>query len=446
MTLRHRVFAYVALAAIASCVLTVGVAALLVRRQVAAQRTSALEREADVVAAVGVAGGALTPGAHVYAFAGGPAARPRLLGSLRTDLVLATIPRDVDAQGTVTVRGRTIIYAERTTPKGVVVIVRGAGLAFAEWRPFLLSLILAGLGGALLAAVLSYLLARRLTRPLAELASATGRLAAGEHGTQVPVRGDDELAALAGSFNAMSGELARAREQQREFLESVSHELKTPLTSIRGYAEALDEGAVTPADGARVIAGEAKRLERLVQDLLDLARLGRSGFEVAHEPIDLAAVARRAVERHLPRAHALGIELSATGEPEADAIGDSERLLQATSNLVENAIRLTPAGGSVTVHAAAGVIAVTDTGPGLEPGDLPRAVERFYLYDRYRSERGVGTGLGLAIVAQLLARMGGSVEAGTAPGGGARFMLRLPQPAGPRSAPPALVPARAPRD
>ncbi|MDQ6775569.1 MAG: HAMP domain-containing histidine kinase, partial [Actinomycetota bacterium] len=369
----------------------------------------------------------------VYGVAGGGVAkRPRLVGPARATQVLAAIPGDGDTQGTITVDARTLIYAERTTPDGLVVLVRGAGLAFGEWRPFLLSLILAGLGGALLAAALSYLLARRLTRPLAELASATGRLAAGEQGVGVPVRGDDELAALASSFNAMSGELARVRDEQRAFLESVSHELRTPLTSIRGYAEALDEGAVAAPDGARVIAAEARRLERLVQDLLDLARLGHSGFEVSHEPIDLAAVATRAVERHLPRARQLGIELAATGAPEAAAIGDSERLLQATSNLIENALRLTPAGGSVVVavdSAAAdadAAISVRDTGPGLASDDLPHAFERFYLYSRYRSERAVGSGLGLAIVEQLMARMGGTVEASAAPGGGAQFTLRAP--------------------
>ncbi len=156
-------------------------------------------------------------------------------------------------------------------------LVRGAGLAFAEWRPFLFSLILAGIGGGLLAALASFLLARRLVRPIAVLSDATTRVAAGEERVDVPVTGDDELAQLARSFNLMSGSLADAREQQRDFLESVSHELKTPLTSIRGYAEALGDGAVEPAQASAVIGAEAGRLERLVSDLLDLARLQRRG-------------------------------------------------------------------------------------------------------------------------------------------------------------------------
>jgi two-component system sensor histidine kinase BaeS len=240
------------------------------------------------------------------------------------------------------------------------------------------------------------------------------------------VHGHDELSELAVAFNTMSGELARAREAERMFLESVSHELKTPLTSIRGYAEAVDEGAVAPAEGGSVIAAEADRLDRLVQDLLDLARLGRAGFAVASEPVDLAAVANDAVERHRRRAQQLSVQLSGHGGDDAWALGDAQRLLQATSNLVENALRLTPAGGAVAVRAEPGRIVVSDTGPGLAPDDLPRAFERFYLHDRYRSERPVGSGLGLAIVKELVAAMGGSVQAAARPSGGAEFTLQLP--------------------
>jgi two-component system sensor histidine kinase BaeS len=314
----------------------------------------------------------------------------------------------------------------RSTALGRVVLIRSARLAFAEWRPFLSSLIIAGLGGAALAALLSFLLARRLLRPIDQLATATRRVAAGEIDVAVPVEGEDELAELGRSFNAMSSELGRAREAQRSFLESVSHELKTPLTSIRGYAEALQEGAVTPAEGGRVVAAEADRLQRLVFDLLDLARLGRAGFAVERRPLDLATVGAAAVKRHLPRARELGVDLRSTGESGCWGLGDEGRLLQATSNLVENALRLTPAGGQVEVRAGPGSIAVRDSGPGLAAEDLPRAFDRFYLYDRYRSERAVGSGLGLAIVKELTAAMGGEVSAAGNPGGGAEFTIRVP--------------------
>ena len=425
MRLGRRVFAYVAAAAIASCALTVVVGVVLVRHRIASQQLTSLERQAELAAAVGGPRRALGAGEHVYAVGNG---RARLLGPVRMRAVLGAIPAGGDAQGTVTVGGRSIRYVARTTAQGRIVLTRAASLAFAEWRPFLQSLILAGLGGAVLAAVCSYLLARRLTRPIGELSAATRRLAAGESGVEVPVDGRDELADLAGSFNRMSGELARAREAQRSFLESVSHELKTPLTSIRGYAEAVGEAAVAPAEGSAVIAAEADRLERLVRDLLELARFDRAEFSVAHRPVDLGAVALGAVERHQPRARELSVALSASGEDGALALGDDDRLLQATSNLVENALRLTPAGGAVTVRAAPGRLTVTDTGPGLAQEDLPRAFERFYLYERYRSERAVGSGLGLAIVGELARAMGGTVSAANAPGGGAQFELALQRP------------------
>jgi two-component system sensor histidine kinase BaeS len=308
-----------------------------------------------------------------------------------------------------------------------VVLIRSGSLAFAEWRPFLWSLALAGVGGVVLAAALSLLLARRLSRPIGELAGATRRLARAESGVTVPVEGDDEIADLGRAFNDMSGQLQAAREAHQRFLESVSHELKTPLTSIRGYGEALAEDAVGSAEAGRVILAESERLERLVADLLEMARFGRAGFSVRSEPIDLAEIARQAVERHLPRARALSVDLRTVVVGETAARGDQGRALQAASNLIENALRLTPPGGSVVVEAGPGRLSVSDTGPGLAADDIPHAFERFYLHDRYRSERPVGSGLGLAIVRELAAAMGGSVEAAGSPCAGAVFTLRLPQ-------------------
>ncbi len=421
--MQRRVLGYLALAAIASCALTVAVAVILVRHRISTQRMSALRAQAELLAVVGGAPGALNAGEHVYRVGSGRPirVRPRVAAA-----VLAAIPSGGDRQGTIAVGERSLLYAARTTSAGRVVLVRGARLAFAEWRPFLTSVVLAGLGGAALAVLLSFLLARRLTAPIADLAGATRRLAAGEPEVAVPVEGDDELAQLGRSFNAMSTELARARESQRSFLESVSHELKTPLTSIRGYAEALEEGAVSPDDGGWVIAAESDRLERLVADLLDLARLDRAGFTVEHRPIDLGSVAATAVQRHLPRARELGVALTSVRENGSRGIGDEGRLLQATSNLIENALRLTPSGGRVEVHARPAAIAVSDSGPGLAADDLPHAFERFYLYDRYRSERPVGSGLGLAIVKELATAMGGDVQAAGRPGGGAEFTIRIP--------------------
>jgi signal transduction histidine kinase len=160
-----------------------------------------------------------------------------------------------------------------------------------------------------------------------------------------------------------------------------------------------------------------------VRDLLDLARMNRSEFSVQRQPVDLAEVAREAVRRQESAAREFGVELRAEGE-ESWVDGDADRVLQITSNLVENALRETPAGGGVTVRAEPGRLLVVDTGPGIAPEDLPHAFERFYLYDKADKDRPLGSGLGLAIVKQLATAMGGDVSVESAPGG-TTFEVRL---------------------
>ncbi len=238
-----------------------------------------------------------------------------------------------------------------------------------------------------------------------------------------------ELATLAVAFNDLAEQLARARAAERSFLLSVSHELKTPLTSIAGFAEALREGAVTADDAAATIGAEADRLGRLVGDLLDLARMNTTGFSVHAAEIDLTEVAEDAVRRYEPQAEAFGVSLAAVSDGAAPATADADRVLQVVSNLVENALRLTPPGGEVRVVAAPGRVQVEDTGPGLARDDCERAFERFYLHSRYGRERSVGTGLGLALVKELTQAMGGSVEVRSEPGRLTVFTVRLPVPA-----------------
>ncbi|HEY8317129.1 MAG TPA: HAMP domain-containing sensor histidine kinase, partial [Gaiellaceae bacterium] len=220
-------------------------------------------------------------------------------------------------------------------------------------------------------------------------------------------------------------QLAQAREAERSFLLSVSHELKTPLTAIRGYAEAVQDGAIEPREAAATVSAEAARLERLVHDLLDLARMNRTDFSVHPSEIDLAEVADDAVRRYQPQADAFGVDLVARSEGSALVIADADRVLQVVSNLVENALRLTPAGGEVRVVTAPGELRVEDTGPGLEDADRDRAFERFYLHERYGRERSVGTGLGLAIVKELTEAMGGTVSVESEPGRSTTFTIRL---------------------
>jgi two-component system sensor histidine kinase BaeS len=280
-----------------------------------------------------------------------------------------------------------------------------------------------------LAAAAAFLLARRVARPVRRVAEASRELARGEHPDPVPVEGGIELETLANAFNDLAVQLARAREAERSFLLSVSHELKTPLTAIRGYAEAVEDGAIDPREAAATVALEAARLERLVRDLLDLARMNRTDFSVHNSEIDLAEVAEDAVRRYQQAAAGFGVGVVADCDGPSPAVADADRVLQVVSNLVENALRLTPAGGEVRVVARPGLLRVEDSGPGLGDEERAHAFERFYLHERYGRERPVGTGLGLAIVKELTEAMGGSVRVESEPGRLTAFTVRFRRPA-----------------
>jgi signal transduction histidine kinase len=329
--------------------------------------------------------------------------------------------------GRITINGRDYLYATATSGRDVVILLRTASSVRAESRPFWMALAAAGGLGCLLAAAVGAMLARSIARPVLTVASASRRLAEGDEPETVPLAGPRELRGLAESFNTMAGQLARARAAERSFLLSVSHELKTPLTAIRGYSEALDEGVLTPERAVRVIRTEAARLERLIVDLINLARLDQRRFDIHPETVDLAEIARECATRHATRARELGVAIRVQQRRGAVATADPDRVLQAVSNLVENALRCTPAGGTVTLATAPGKLSVRDTGPGIAPEEVPRAFERFFLYRRYDGDRPVGTGLGLAIVRELARAMGGDARVATSPVG-AEFTITLPQP------------------
>jgi two-component system sensor histidine kinase BaeS len=317
--------------------------------------------------------------------------------------------------GTISVDGRDWFFASRPVAGKALVLLRPRTAG--AWGPYIEGLLVASGIALALAAIVSIFLSRRIARPLRRVADATGRLAAGDAPGPVPAQGAAELVSLAESFNHMATELEHARDAERAFLLSVSHELKTPLTG---------DGTIDAASAAEVIAREGARLDRLVQDLLDLARMNRHEFSVRREEVDLAEVAAECVRRHEAQARAFAIELVLDVEDDASALGDGDRLVQALSNLVENALRITPAGGKVRVVARTGVLSVEDDGPGLQQDELPHAFERFYLHSRYAGSRAVGTGLGLAIVDELARKLGGSVEVRSRPGR-TRFSIRLPR-------------------
>ena len=332
------------------------------------------------------------------------------------------------AEGSVQFHGSSYFFAAQPVASHVFVLLRPKSVTTSQWTPFVYGLLIAALAGALLAALAAFGLARRIARPVRRVAEASRSLARGTRPEPVPVEGAAELATLAQAFNELAEQLARAREAERSFLLSVSHELKTPLTAIRGYAEALREGAVDVKEAAATVAAESARLERLVGDLLDLARMNRTDFSVHLSDIDLAEVADDAVRRYVKQASAFGVELRAVSDGRAPAVGDADRTLQVVSNLVENALRLVTPGGSVRVVTAPGELRVEDTGPGLQDEELERAFERFFLHERYGRERPVGTGLGLAIVKELTEAMGGTVQVSSEPGRLTTFTVRLDVP------------------
>ena len=183
---------------------------------------------------------------------------------------------------------------------------------------------------------------------------------------------------------------------------------------------------MTVPKAAGVIVQESIRLERLVRDLLDLSRLNARSFSVHPREVDLTGVVHQAVERHGAESMRVGVRLVGDTNGAAPAVADPDRALQVLSNLIENALRSTPSGGTVTVSARPGELSVADTGPGLAQDELPHAFERFFLYSRYAQHRAVGTGLGLAIVKQLTEAMGGTVSVKSGPGRGATFSVALP--------------------
>ncbi len=363
---------------------------------------------------------------------GGPAPRPQLISLASARRVLpadayAELRDDDSANGRAEIDDERQIFSARRVGPAVVLVSRPDSLTTDDFSDYLGGLLLAGAIAAALAGLAAALLARRLTAPIARVGDAARSLAEGRDPGRLPPERTVELAALSDSFNDMSEQLARSREAERAVLLSVSHELRTPLTAIRGYAEGLEDGTVDPRTAASVVGREADRLGRLVGDLLALVKLEQGVLDIRSERVDLAEAAHEAERRLRPQAKASEVAVVVeAGDAAVFATADADRVVQVVSNLVENAIRVTPAGGSVTVSAAPGSITVSDTGPGIPAEDLEHAFDRFHLRRRHGRGSPDGAGLGLAIVRELSEAMGGGVAVESSPGAGATFTVRLP--------------------
>jgi signal transduction histidine kinase len=319
------------------------------------------------------------------------------------------------------------------TTAGVLVVAEPQSALRNRWIQLVQELALAFGIGIPLVCILVVYFTRRITRPLEALTAAADEVAAGHFDVAMPERtGGSEVERLATRFDEMAARLAESEQLSRHFLMSVSHELRTPLTAIRGHVAALREGVLDDEAAQRrsldVIAEEATRLERLVGDVLDLAKLDARRFALLREEVDMRALCERAYATFAEEARARGIDYELELGEGAVLITDGDRVLQIVTNLIANALHWTPEGGRVGLGLAAEngevSVAVADSGPGIAPQEAERIFRPFWSGD------GGGTGLGLTIARELAVALGGRLELHSEPGHGSRFVLVLPVPRG----------------
>jgi signal transduction histidine kinase len=282
------------------------------------------------------------------------------------------------------------------------------------------------------AVVLSLALSGRVAGPVSRLAAAARRVAAGHYSERVPATGQDEVGELAGSFNAMAASLEATERRRLELVGDVAHELRTPIATLDGYLEGLQDGVVAPEAGTWILLRrETSRLARLVDDLSQLWRAEARQLPLTIAEVDLAAVVEESIEGARPAATERGIQLVATIAPGLRARADRDRVAQILGNFLSNAVRYAPEGSRVELLAVGrGTevdVGVRDHGPGLTPDQRHRVFERFYRVDPSRSRALGGSGIGLPIARALADAMDGRVWAESdGPGTGSTFWVALP--------------------
>ena len=285
---------------------------------------------------------------------------------------------------------------------------------------------------SVVALALAFFLSYRLLRPVGELTQAARKLAAGDLNQRVPVRGGDELATLANTFNQMASSLQQAETRRRALTADIAHELRTPLAVQRAHLEALDDGIYDlTLENLKPIEEHNHLLTRLVDDLRTLALADSGQLELVRTRTDFSDIVKRVVSRLEPQAVERQVELKYVIDQSPLFLSlDAQRIEQILHNLLDNAMRHTPSQGIIHVHCSLindqCVLTVHDSGPGIPPGDLPRIFERFYRADKGRSRADGGTGLGLSIARKIAQAHGGNLTAANHPDGGALFTLNLP--------------------
>jgi signal transduction histidine kinase len=299
-------------------------------------------------------------------------------------------------------------------------------------------LVWAGVIALALSVVVAASIAYSISRPLGQIARAAEEVAAGNYDHQLDIQVPVEVSRLATSFSSMARQVQATLQSQQELVANVSHELKTPLTSIQGFSQALLDGTASdpPARerAVTIIHAEAGRMHRRVDDLLDLARLESGQVALAREPVDIVEVLEGCVALLGPQSEQMGSTLLLESAPTLPLVGgDADRLGQVFANLVDNALkhaRTVEGGGRVVIQAEprdqSVICSVTDNGPGIPSQDLPRIFERFYQVDKSRVRREGGAGLGLAIGREIVEAHGGRIYAESVEGLGTRLTVELP--------------------
>lgn len=303
------------------------------------------------------------------------------------------------------------------------------------WLDLVPRLALAGAIALSVSFVVSFFISRSISGPLARITQASKQMARGNYDVNIPISGEDEVGRLAEAFNQMAKEVNTSQRMMKDLLANVSHELKTPLTSIQGFSQAMVDGVVSSPDDvreySRTIHDEANRMGALVDDLLLLSQIESGQATMEHAHVDLPALLERTVARFQWTIRDAGLESRLRLDRLPDVHGDERRLEQVFSNLLQNAVRHTPRGGVITIsgHTLAGghvSIGVHNTGSVIPREDLPRVFERFFQVDRARTRKGGSGGLGLSIVTEIVEAHGGTVRAVSSEASGTEFLVILP--------------------
>ena len=334
--------------------------------------------------------------------------------------------------------GRVFLYSAYPLTKQTGQLNKVEALVLATIRPgtfsvlgtFILPLVIAAGIALIISLLIAILLARSIYKPLASMTKAALEISKGKYDHRIDPKGPKEIKELAESINHMTEDVGQAQLRLRHFVADVSHELRSPLTSIQGFAQALIDGTAsdeaTKLKAAQIINEESVRLKRQVDELLELSRMQSNQINITKEQVEIGEILEHCVEVFSVQAKQKGMVLEIKSAPKLYVVGDADRLEQIFNNLLDNAIKNTPSGGKVSLTGETtgsyAQIVVSDNGPGIPPDQLPFVFERFYQVTGSRT----GVGLGLAIAREIVTAHGGTIHASSEPGQGARFTINLP--------------------